>query len=78
MNGFEATKAIRHHENIMKTRPVPIIALSGYAQDREKQEAATVGMNDYLSKPVRSRDLFNKLSEHLARSEETQTAVDQE
>jgi CheY-like chemotaxis protein len=61
MNGFEATRAIRQREGLVHTKPVPIIALSGYTQDRERQAAKVAGMNDYLAKPVRSKDLFDKI-----------------
>jgi CheY-like chemotaxis protein len=62
MNGFEATKAIRQRESQLQLKPVPIIALSGYTQEREREAAKIAGMNDYLAKPVRSRDLFDKIA----------------
>jgi CheY-like chemotaxis protein len=65
MNGFEATQAIRKRESELKLKPTPIIALSGFSQEREKQKAFDVGMNCYLVKPIRSNELFTRLSDLL-------------
>lgn len=47
MNGFEATREIRK-----LSLHVPIIALTAFAFETEKQEAIACGINDYVVKPV--------------------------
>jgi CheY-like chemotaxis protein len=55
MDGYEATKEIRRLEN--NTRHVPVIALTANASEDERTHCLSVGMDDYLSKPVRFADL---------------------
>jgi len=55
MDGFEATKLIV--KSVPKeARPV-IIALTAFAQESDKQLCLSIGMDDYLSKPVRTEEL---------------------
>jgi CheY-like chemotaxis protein len=51
MNGYEATKVIR---NLKSGKKVPIIAVTAGAEKEEKEKSIKVGMNDYISKPIRS------------------------
>jgi CheY-like chemotaxis protein len=57
MNGFEATEYIRNTLN-SKT---PIIALTADVTTVDLVKCTSVGMNDYLSKPVDDRLLYNKI-----------------
>ena len=57
MNGFEATEYIR---NTMKSK-IPIIALTADVTTVDLAKCMTVGMNDYISKPVDERILYNKI-----------------
>ena len=54
MDGYEATVAIRSHE---RGRRIPIVALTANALDRDRERCAAAGMNDFLSKPIRSDEL---------------------
>jgi len=60
MDGNEATKEIRNLKNKEKAN-TPIIALTATVNDIIIGEVFAAGMNDYLSKPFRSEDLFEKL-----------------
>jgi CheY-like chemotaxis protein len=51
MNGFEATCAIREKEQARGGR-IPIVAVTGYALEKDKEECLAAGMDDYLSKPI--------------------------
>jgi PAS domain S-box-containing protein len=59
MDGYEATIAIRNTQNF--NRETPIIALTASALVSQKDRALAVGMNDYLSKPFKPTQLFEKL-----------------
>jgi len=57
MNGFEATEYIR---NEMKSK-IPIIALTADVTTVDLAKCRSVGMNDYIAKPVDERLLYNKI-----------------
>ena len=57
MNGFEATEYIR---NTMKSK-IPIIALTADVTTVDLEKCKTVGMNDYISKPVEETLLYSKI-----------------
>ncbi|MBK7000473.1 MAG: PAS domain S-box protein [Rhodoferax sp.] len=58
VDGFEATKAIRAYGI-----GTPIIALTAHVIPGFRDQCVAAGMSDYLSKPVKSRDLLNKIME---------------
>lgn len=60
MNGYEATAAIRHLSS-----SVPIIAVTAYAFQEDRERVLASGFSDYLSKPVNGRVLKDKIAEHL-------------
>jgi PAS domain S-box-containing protein len=57
MNGFEATEYIR---KVMKLT-VPIIALTADVTTVDLAKCKSVGMNDYIAKPVDERILYTKI-----------------
>lgn len=57
MNGFEATDYIR---NVMKS-DIPIVALTADVTTVDLAKCKTVGMNDYIAKPVDERLLYSKM-----------------
>lgn len=52
MDGFEATRLIRKHEDDKKLPHVPIIALTAHAFGEYRQKCFDVGMDDHIAKPV--------------------------
>ncbi|MDZ8118528.1 ATP-binding protein [Pontiella agarivorans] len=57
MDGLEATRIIkREHEKKNSCKPL-IVGLSAHALKEHHEQAAEAGMDDYLTKPVRIRDL---------------------
>ena len=60
MDGYEATRRIR--KTLTST---PIIGLSAHAMSGDDEKAKEAGCNDYLTKPLDSKLLFQKLNEHL-------------
>ena len=53
MDGLEAAIAIRQFD-----KATPIIALSAYAYDSDKQKAIAAGCNDFITKPFSKTKLF--------------------
>lgn len=62
LNGIEATLAIRQHEkDIQVPNPIPIIAVTAFAMDHDKRNCMEAGMNDFLTKPYKPKDLELKI-----------------
>jgi len=77
MSGLEATAAIREKES--KTgRHIPIIALTANAMREDRERCLEAGMDDYISKPIRIRELraaMKRVAKHLPLERE-QDAID--
>ncbi|HWB11133.1 MAG TPA: PAS domain S-box protein [Pirellulales bacterium] len=57
MDGLEATKAIRQQESSSGGH-VPIVAMTAHAMVGDRERCLESGMDDYLSKPIRARELL--------------------
>jgi CheY-like chemotaxis protein len=57
MNGYDTTVVIRNE--LRDT--IPIIAMTAHAMAGEKEKCLSLGMNDYISKPINSSMLFRKI-----------------
>jgi signal transduction histidine kinase/BarA-like signal transduction histidine kinase len=61
LDGFSATKIIRDPESSVLDHDVPIIAMTANALKGDREKCLNVGMDDYLSKPVKFNALINIL-----------------
>ncbi len=57
MDGFEATNEIRAFELSQGATPVPIVAMTAYALQGDKDRCLAAGMDGYIAKPIREDDL---------------------
>jgi PAS domain S-box-containing protein len=63
-NGLEATQVIRQKERASLHSPIPIIGLSGNARLEHQEQALSVGMNAYLTKPYDKEKLLEMLDQY--------------
>jgi CheY-like chemotaxis protein len=63
MDGFATSRAIRQCEFDSDKQPhIPIIALTANAMTGDRERCLAAGMDDYLTKPIKSEDLRKILS----------------
>ncbi len=61
MDGFEATSEIRSYELAHQRQPLPIIAMTAYALQGDKERCLASGMDEYIAKPIKEDDLRTAL-----------------
>ncbi len=65
LNGLEATAAIRKQEQ-GSGRHTPILAVTAHAMEGDRERCIEAGMDDYMSKPIHSKDLLVKIEAMIA------------
>jgi signal transduction histidine kinase/DNA-binding response OmpR family regulator len=66
MDGLEAARAMRRHER--GGRDCPIVGLSAYATQKDRESAIESGMTSYLVKPVRASDVATLIAQLKVRA----------
>ena len=69
MDGFEATTAIREKEKSTGVH-IPIIAMTAHALKGDEERCLSVGMDAYISKPIRTNELFATIERLLGNGNE--------
>ena len=72
MNGFEATKLIRELEKTKHKAHTPIIGMTAHALAGDRERCLSIGMDDYIAKPVNFDELGAKLHIHTAKKKTTE------
>ena len=69
MDGFEAVAAIRANERESGER-IPVIAMTAHALKGDEEACLAAGMDGYISKPIRTSELFATLEKFLAEKDD--------
>lgn len=75
MDGLEATRMIRRCEKKRGHKGCPIIALTANAQPNDAKACLASGMNAFLAKPVRKKDLLAHIEEFFPTIQEKFTSA---
>ena len=67
MDGFEATRHIREGEK-GGSRHLPILAMTANAMEGDRDRCIAAGMDDYISKPVDSQELYELIARWRGRT----------
>eukprot|EP00742_Colponemidia_sp_Colp-10_P001283 GILJ01001383.1.p1 GENE.GILJ01001383.1~~GILJ01001383.1.p1 ORF type:complete len:721 (+),score=65.94 GILJ01001383.1:49-2211(+) len=62
MDGYEATSRMVEYMRGKHIRKIPIIGLTAFAMEGDKEKCLKVGMDDYLPKPVAKQALFETIA----------------
>ncbi|MNY16377.1 Signal transduction histidine-protein kinase BarA [compost metagenome] len=68
MDGYQATGYIRNE----LSSGIPIIALTAHSVSKEKEKCIAAGMNDYLPKPFKKNELFDKVRQWIRTEREAE------
>ncbi|MBW6500230.1 MAG: PAS domain S-box protein [Bacteroidales bacterium] len=64
LDGIEATRIIRNSEN-PSISSIPVIALTAAIMSESHDKINDLNINDYVLKPFKPRDLFDKIARHI-------------
>jgi PAS domain S-box-containing protein len=67
MDGFEATIAIRQREQLSGTH-IPIVAMTAHAFKGDQERCLAIGMDAYISKPIRQQELYATIENVLGQN----------
>ncbi len=65
MDGYEAARRIREEEAYHQTH-IPIIALTANATEEDKEKSMEAGMDEFLTKPVKSEKLYDTILQFIS------------
>jgi len=66
MDGYEATRTIRQEKRFSS---LPIVAMTANAMKGDREKCLDAGMNDHVSKPIDTKELFAALANWIEPSE---------
>jgi CheY-like chemotaxis protein len=65
LDGLAATRQIRDDQTSVLDRTIPIIAMTAHAMQGDREKCLAAGMSDYLTKPVKPRELVAVMEKWL-------------
>ena len=63
MDGLSATKSIKEDPSL---KDIPIVALTSYAMQGDKEKALEAGCTGYIAKPIDTRNFLKTISQYLS------------
>jgi PAS domain S-box-containing protein len=70
MDGLEATRAIRDETSAVRNHKIPVIAMTARAMKGDREACLKAGMDGYIAKPVKPKDLLEAVEKYAAGSRE--------
>ena len=70
MDGYEAAALIRESQSGVHNHQIPIIALTAHAMKGDRDKCLAGGMNDYISKPMKTTTVADVLEKWLPRKQD--------
>ncbi len=64
LDGYEATRLIRSSKTLPNPG-IPIVALTANAVTGDREKCLAAGMDDYVTKPIKSHELAKTIAKHL-------------
>ena len=61
MSGFEITAIVRERERKTGAH-MPIVAMTAYAMKGDRERCLEAGMDDYISKPIQTAELYRVIT----------------
>lgn len=65
LDGVSATRLIREGLQERGLQPIPIIGMTASAMREDRDRCLDAGMSDYITKPLKLEELFDKIKRHL-------------
>ena len=62
MDGLSATKLISNDENL---KDIPVLAMTSYAMEGDKEKALAAGCVGYITKPIDTRSFAKTIAEYI-------------
>lgn len=72
MDGLSATRIIKSDPDL---RDIPIIALTGFAMESDKEKAMDIGLAAYIVKPFSVKELLEAIAHHFNEHPTSQEAT---
>ena len=75
MNGFEVTDAIRNPISTVLDHNIPVIAMTAYVFQGDREKCLAAGMQDYLAKPISFKKFAEVIEKWISRPQASEQTV---
>ena len=65
LDGVKTVQILRRSDEYTEHAATPVIAITAYAMDGDREHFLDSGMDDYLPKPIEAEDLYELVERHL-------------
>ncbi len=70
MDGYAVARALRNHPTL---RHIPIVAVTSYAMEGDREKTIAAGCNGYIEKPIDPDTFVSEIELHIKQTEGTNT-----